>query len=66
MFPPEGIAATHRILESAKQIGRLVVTLYPLTHAGVHEMSNQLLYGASHPHACAIAFINVEATLFMI
>jgi hypothetical protein len=30
-------------LESAKQIGRLVVALYRLTHAGVHEMSNQLL-----------------------
>jgi hypothetical protein len=25
-------------------------------------MSNKLLYGASHPHAYAIAFINVEAT----
>jgi hypothetical protein len=34
--PVEDIAEAHCFLESGKQIGKVVVTLYRLIHAGVH------------------------------
>jgi hypothetical protein len=44
IFPFEDIPEAHRFLESAKQIGKVVVTFNRLTHAGVHVMSNQPLF----------------------